>query len=230
MIRWDAPGPYAVAFTTREGGVSEGVYASLNLGLLTADDPGRVEENRRLACTALGADPARLALNHQQHGAEILRAEAGVHGRPADALWTDEPGLPVLALGADCLPLALVRTAGTPAVAVVHAGWRGLLAGVVERAAAALGGPLAAAVGPAIGPCCYEVGPEVREPLAARYGAAAVRGGHADLRAAAELALRGASVQRVDHVEHCTACDARFFSHRRDAGLTGRQGVLARVA
>jgi YfiH family protein len=204
VIRWDAPGPYAVAFTTREGGVSEGPYASLNLGLLTPDDPERVEENRRLACAALGAEAARLALNYQQHGSQVLRAGPGVRGRPADALWTDEPALPVLALGADCLPLALVRTAGTPAVAVVHAGWRGLLAGVVERAVATLGGPLAAAVGPAIGACCYEVGPEVREPLAARYGAGAVRGRHADLRAAAERALRDAGVERVEHVDHCT--------------------------
>jgi YfiH family protein len=230
VIRWEAPGPYTVAFTTREGGVSEGLYASLNLGLRTPDDPERVEENRRRACAALGADPACLALNDQQHGAEVLRAEPGMRGRPADGLWTDEPGLPLLALAADCLPLALVRTAGAPAVAVVHAGWRGLLAGVVERAVAALGGPLAAAVGPAIGHCCYEVGPEVREPLAARYGAAAVRGRHADLRAAAERALHDAGVERVEHVERCTACDARFFSHRRDGGVTGRQGVLALVA
>ncbi len=170
MIRWDVAGPYAVVFTTREGGVSEGAFASLNLGLATDDRPEHVHENRRRVVTSLGGDPEALALNRQVHGAAVLRARAGSRGQvEGDALWTDEPGLPVGALTADCVPIALVREAGErPAVAVVHAGWRGLLAGVVPAAVETLGGKVAAAVGPAIGPCCFEIGDEVARSAAGR--------------------------------------------------------------
>lgn len=228
MIRWEFPGPYAIVFTTRDGGVSEGAFRSLNLGLMTADRPDHVEENRRRALGALGGDAGALALNRQVHGAHVVRARAGSRGQDAgDALWTEEPGLPIGVLTADCVPIALVRTAAErPALAVVHAGWRGLLAGVVGEAVAALGGTLAAAVGPAIGPCCYDVGEDVAAPLRAAFGADAVRDGRGDLPLAAERALRAAGVARVDRLDACTACDARFFSHRRDEGLTGRQGVL----
>lgn len=228
LIRWEAPGPYAVAFTTREGGVSEGPFRSLNLGLMTADRPEDVEENRRRALEALGGDAAALALNRQVHGAGVVLARAGSRGeQEGDALWTEERGVPLGALTADCVPVALVRTAGErPALAVVHAGWRGLLAGVVGAAVSTLGGTVAAAVGPAIGACCYEVGEDVAAPLRSAFGADAVRAGRADLPLAAEQALRAAGVARVDRLGGCTACDARFFSHRRDRGLTGRQGVL----
>ena len=141
MMRWHAPGPYEVVFTTRVGGVSEGPYASLNLGRKTGDDVERVDENRRLACAEIDADPDLLALNYQVHSATVFRARAGARGDRGDGLWTDEPGLPVLAMSADCLPLALARADGaTPAVAVLHAGWRGLLAGVVEAGVRELGG------------------------------------------------------------------------------------------
>jgi YfiH family protein len=233
VIRWDVAGPYAVVFTTREGGVSEGAFASLNLGLATADRPEHVHENRRRVVTALGGDPEALALNRQVHGATVLRARAGSRGEvEGDALWTDEPGLPVGALTADCVPIALVREAGAvPAVAVVHAGWRGLLAGVVPAAAATLGGKVAAAVGPAIGPCCFRIGDEVAAPLRAAFGTDAVREGRGDLPLAAERALRAAGVARVERFDLCTVCEsARLFSHRRDAGVTGRQGVLGLVA
>ena len=231
MIRWDAPGPYEIVFTTRDGGVSEGPFASLNLGLLTDDDPERARENRRRACAAVGADPAALALNRQVHGATVNRAVAGLRGVEGDALWTDEPDLPVAVLTADCLPIVLARTnGGAPAVAVVHAGWRGLLGGVVEGAVAALGGPVAAMVGPAIGPCCYEVGDEVAEPYRARFGAGILRGRSLDLWRAAELALRDAGCDRVERVDLCTSChEDRFFSHRRDRGRTGRQGAIAMI-
>ncbi len=109
ILRWEAPGPYVVAFSSRLGGVSEGRYASLNLGLLTDDEPERVEENRRLLCAEVGADPERLALNRQVHGTQVRRAGAGDRGEHADGLWTDEPGLPMLAMSADCLPIALAR-------------------------------------------------------------------------------------------------------------------------
>jgi len=177
VIDWQPPGPYRVAFTTRSGGVSSGPFASLNLGSRD-DDAGAIAENRRLACASLGLDPARLALNRQVHGATVNRARPGVSGELGDGLWTDEPELPLLALAADCVPIAIAVTRGRPALAVVHAGWRGLAAGVVEAAVAALGaGQAAAMVGPAIGPCCYEVGEEV----SARFDADLTRAGVLDL-------------------------------------------------
>jgi YfiH family protein len=233
VIRWDVPGPYAVAFSTRAGGVSEGPFASLNLGRMTDDEPERVEENRRRVLAEVGGEPARLTLNRQTHSATVRRGAAGERGEPGDGLWTDEPGLPLLALTADCLPIALARTNGrSPAVAVLHAGWRGLLAGIAAVGVDALGGGAAAAIGPGIGPCCFEVGEEVAGPYRARFGADVVTAGrHLDLWAAAERALREAGVEDVQRVDLCTACNPElFFSHRRDAGVTGRQGVVALVA
>ena len=234
MIRWELAGPYEVAFTTRAGGVSEGPFAALNLGKATQDNPEHVEENRRRACAAVGADPARLTLNFQHHSATVHRAEAGRRGVKGDGLWTDEPGIPMLKLTADCVPIAIARTGGTPALALLHVGWRGLLEGIVEAGAAALGprgGPLRGIVGPAIGPCCYEVGPEVAEPFAARFGADVLRGRNLDLWNAAERALRAAGVERVERIDLCTACNPDlFFSHRRDHGVTGRQGVIGVLA
>jgi YfiH family protein len=223
LLRWeDAPGPYQVVFSTRAGGVSDGPYASLNLGLLTGDERSRVEENRRLLLTAVGADPERAAWPRQVHGAGVVRANG--RGMEGDAIWTDEPRRPLVVVTADCLPIALARVGGTPAVALIHAGWRGLSAGVVEAAVASLGGKLAAAVGPGIGPCCYEVGREVSELFGELRRTL-------DLRSVAERALRQAGVERVDHVDLCTACSPeRFFSHRRDRGLTGRQGAVAYIA
>ena len=232
-LRWDAPGPYEVVFTTRVGGVSEGPYASLNLGRKTGDDVERVDENRRRACAEIGADVERLALNYQMHTALVHRARPGARGEPGDGLWSDVPDLPILALSADCLPIALARSNGrAPAVAVVHVGWRGLLAGMIESAVAALGGgALAAAVGPAIGPCCYEVRDDVAEPFRARFGPGIVEAGRLDLWRAAEDALKGAGVAQVERVDLCTACHPElFFSHRRDGKPRGVQGVLARVA
>ncbi len=171
VIRWDAPGPYEIAFSTRKGGVSEGAYASLNLGLKTADEPEHVAENRRLLCAQVGVAPESISMTWQRHSAVVHRAAPGE--RPdGDGVWTDAPGEAVLQLTADCVPIAIARAAGAPAVAVLHAGWRGLLAGVVAAGVEALGpGPLAAAVGPSIGPCCYEVGPEVAEPFGVRRDA-----------------------------------------------------------
>jgi polyphenol oxidase len=233
VIRWDAPGPYEVVFTMRVGGVSEGPYASLNLGRKTGDDVDRVDENRRRACASIDADAARLALNYQIHSTGVHRAQAGLRGdRRGDGLWTDEPGLPVLALAADCLPIALVRANGVaPGVCVLHAGRIGILDGIIEAGVTALGGTLAAAIGPAIGPCCYEVGEEVAAPYRARFGAGITRGRKLDLRQAAERVLRAAGVARIERFDLCTACNPElFFSHRRDGKPRGVQGVLARVA
>ena len=189
MIPWDAPGPYAVAFTTREGGVSEGAFASLNLGS-RGDDPVHVAENRRRACAALGLALERLSIGRQRHTAIVNRAQAGVHGVDGDALWTDEPGLPMLALTADCLPIAVAAVDRPPALALVHAGWRGLACGIVEQAVGALGaGETAAIVGPAVGPCYYSVRPGSRH-----FGP--TRDGMLDRRAAGRGARTGGSGAR----------------------------------
>jgi YfiH family protein len=232
LIRWDAPGPYAVAFSTRLGGVSTGAFASLNVGLRTDDAHENVEENRLLLCAAVGAAPDRLALNRQVHSAVVHRARAGARGEPGDGLWTDERGLPLLAVTADCVPVALARVTGErPALAILHVGWRGLLGGIVAAGVEVLGGLAAAAIGPGIGPCCYEVREDVAGPVRRAFGLGLVRDGRLDLPAAVERALRAVGVVRVDRLDPCTACDPdRFFSHRRDGGLTGRQGVLAYVA
>lgn len=232
MIRWSPPGPYEVVFSTREGGVSEGPYASLNLGRLTGDDVERVDENRRRLCAEIDADAETLALNRQIHSTLVHRARRGVRGEPGDGLWTDERDQPILAMSADCLPIALVRADGdAPAVAVLHAGRRGLLDGIVAAGVAALGGRVRAAIGPAIGPCCYEVGPEVSGPFRDGYGEDVVVGGRLDLWTAAERALLDAGIEHVHRVDLCTHCDPdRFFSHRRTGKPRGVQGVIARVA
>ena len=232
MIRWTPPGPYEVIFSTREGGVSEGPYASLNLGRMTGDDVERVDENRRRLCAEVGSDVEQLALNRQVHSAVVHRAVAGARGEPGDGLWTDEPRLPVVAMTADCLPIALVRAdPARPAVAVLHAGWRGLLEGIVAEGIRALGGPVRAAIGPAIGPCCYEVGPEVAEPFRRSFGDDVVRGRNLDLWTSAERALRSAGVEEVERHHLCTKCrDDLFFSHRRTGKPRGVQGVVAVVA
>jgi YfiH family protein len=230
VARWDAPGPYEVFFSDRVGGVSDGPYASLNVGLLTDDEPQRVAENRRRLYEAAGADPELVSWPRQVHGGRVIRANG--RGEPADAIWTDERAQALVVVTADCLPVAVARLKAKPALALVHVGWRGLLAGIVPAAVEALGGgPYAAAVGPGIGACCYEVGDDVAEPVGAMFGRGLVRDGRLDLPAAVERALRNAGVTRVDRLDECTACHPdRFFSHRRDAGLTGRQGAIGHVA
>lgn len=238
LIRWDAPGPYEVAFSTRAGGVSEGPYASLNLGILTGDEPGKVVENRTRLCAELGVDPHRARMAWQQHGAEVRRASPegilapGTVHAPCDGLWSDEPGQAMLLLTADCLPVALARTnGGAPALAVLHVGWKGLLGGIVAEGLAALGGgAVAAAIGPGIGRCCYEVGEEVARPFRDAFGPDVIRDGRLDLWTSAERALHAAGCASVERADLCTSCRSDlFFSHRRDRGRTGRQGVIGYV-
>jgi polyphenol oxidase len=226
VIRWEAPGPYVVGFTSREGGVSTGAYASLNLGA-RADEPGRIAENRRLACDELGLDAGRLAVNRQRHTATVNRARPGGPVEVGDALWSDEPGVPLLALGADCVPIAIVATSGSPRLAVVHAGWRGLAGGVIAAAVEALGpGDKAAMVGPSIGPCCYEVGPEV----SARFDPDLTNEGILDLWEASRRVLDRAGVGSVERLDLCTRCNPdRFFSYRRTGAPHGAQGVIGAV-
>ena len=209
MILWDAPG-YVVGFTTRAEG---------NL---------RAGDNAVRACAALGLDGTRLAMNRQRHSPTVHRAEPGLRDEPGDGLWSDEPGLPMLVLGADCLPIAIATTDGTPALAVVHAGWRGLAEGIVAAAVSALGDDAkAAAIGPGVGPCCYEVGPEVSD----LFDADLTRNRILDLWSAAERALRRAGVATVERVDLCTRCNPDlFFSHRRSGPARGAQGVVGAVA
>jgi polyphenol oxidase len=235
LFTWDAPGPYRVAFSTRLGGVSEGAFESLNLGVYTDDEPGNVYENRRRLCARVGVDPETATMAWQYHSAEVTKADGrgvvtpGLEFERCDGLWTDEPGRAVMLLTADCLPIAIARPNGKPAVTVLHAGWRGLLDGIAEAGASALGsGPLAAAIGPGIGPCCYEVGDEVATPFRECFGDDVVQGRNLDLAEAAERALRAAGCETVEHVGLCTSCEEElFFSHRRDRGRTGRQGIVA---
>ena len=230
MILWHTPGPYVVAFSTRVGGVSTGAFESLNVGLLTDDDPQNVAENRRRLCETVGADVATLAMNRQVHGATIHRAEAGKRGEPGDGLWTDEQYVPMLAVVADCLPVALARVDGPPALAVLHVGRLGLLGNIIDKAVAIVGNA-SAVIGPGIGPCCYEVGAEVAQPYRKRFGEKVLHNGHLDLWTAAETALREAGVTSIERADLCTACTpGLFFSHRRDKGVTGRQGVIGYVA
>jgi YfiH family protein len=237
LLRWDgAPAGVEVAFSTRDGGVSEGPYASLNLGILTEDEPTRVVENRRRLCTALGVDPERATMAFQVHGTRVTEARPtgvvtpGTDYEQCDGLWTDEPGQGLVLVTADCLPIALARTDGSR-LAVLHAGWRGLLSGIAEAGAAAVDGESVAAVGPGIGPCCYEIGEEVAAPFRERFGDDVAPNGQLDLPLAAARALEDAGVARVDRVGGCTACDPEtYFSHRRDRGVTGRQGIVAALA
>jgi len=224
VIHWEQPG-YIVAFTTRRGGVSDGVYESLNLSGGTGDDPKRVAENRRIACDALGLDHERLSFNRQVHSPTVHRA--GRRGEPGDGLWTDEAGEPVLAFAADCLPIAIARTDGERRLAVLHAGWRGLSEGVVAAGVEAVDGETAAVIGPAIGPCCYEVGDEV----SSLFDADLTAGRKLDLWTAAERALRRAGVAVVERVDLCTRCHPElFFSHRRSGRARGTQGVIGAIA
>lgn len=241
---WTADGhlgfalPHAnVHFSGRRGGVSAGPFASLNLGSWTDDDPAAVTENRRRLAETVGVGPTRLAQARQVHGTDVLvaRSDADLPGaeladvRDADGFATALRGTPCVILCADCLPVALVADG---AVAMVHAGWRGLVGGVLESGLAALReaggrGRVTAVVGPGAGPCCYEVGDEVHAALAP-LGPTVRVGDHADLPTAAELRLRAAGVGAVHVARHCTICDPeRFFSHRRDAGRTGRQAGVA---
>jgi YfiH family protein len=224
-----------VAFSTRQGGVSEGPYESLNLGILTDDDPGAVRENRALLAASCGLGIDRVAMGWQVHGVDIQEWHAppengsyedpSVDARKVDGHVTSVPGLGLLVLVADCLPVALVAPGR---VAMVHCGWRGLAGGIVERALAEFDfrGPVSAAIGPGIGPCHYEVGQEVLGAFADLDGVASGR--MLDLKAVAAAKLTNAGVDHVHDVDRCTYCEPDvFFSHRRDNGVTGRQGGMA---
>jgi purine-nucleoside/S-methyl-5'-thioadenosine phosphorylase / adenosine deaminase len=248
-VRWleaDLGGARA-AFAARVGGVSKAPFDRLNLGVLTDDPNEAVVENRERLAAALGLDPARIPIGLQVHGAELadhpgpqLPSPFAVPGSEipeVDGHLVREPGLAPLVFTADCLPVAL---AGPGGAAMLHCGWRGLAAGILASGAEAIGAT-AAAIGPGIGPCCYEVGPEVLDAFST-LGPGIARGGDGpkgregddgsdrrrlDLVEVARRLLAEAGVERVEAAGLCTSCEAElFFSHRRDAGRTGRQGGL----
>ena len=239
LLRWTGVTGVVAAFSGRVGGVSGGSFATLNLGLRSGDDLARVVENRRRLCRAVGADPARTSSCHQMHSATVHRVagppdvpfdDPAVMSPFGDGLVSETPGRALVVFAADCVPVAIARRDGS-GIAVCHAGWRGLVEGVVEEAARTLGGPdLVAAIGPCAGADRYEVGAEVAEPLVERFGADAVRAGHADLELCAERALRRSGVGEVEVAGLCTiGDDERFFSHRRDGEPTGRQALIALI-
>jgi YfiH family protein len=233
--RWleaSLPGATAV-FSTRAGGVSKAPFDGLNLGVFTEDEPASVVENRRHFAAALGFEPEQVTIARQVHGAELALhtgplspspfAEPGSPIAEVDGHVTHEMGLPLLVFVADCVPVAL---AGPGGVAMLHCGWRGLAAGIVARGIEAVDAT-DAAIGPSIGPCCYEVGDEVLGAFAG-LGDGIASGRMLDLPAIVRRLLLEAGVERVESSGLCTSCERElFFSHRRDDGRTGRQAGLA---
>jgi YfiH family protein len=226
------------AFSTRLGGVSEPPFDSLNLGLLTEDAEESVIENCLRLARALGYQPEDVTFARQVHGAVLAVHDtasfacslSGHDNRKeqanvpeADGHVLRRHGCAALVFVADCLPVAL---AGPRGVAMVHAGWRGLAGGILAAGAEAVGAT-SAAIGPGIGPCCYEVGEEVLETFSA-LGEGIASGRMLDLPEVARRQLALAGVERVKSAGLCTSCErGLFFSHRRDEGRTGRQGGLA---
>lgn len=232
---------FAHAFSTRHGGVSAAPYDSLNLGRAVGDVLEHVHENTRRFATAAALDAARIFETSQVHGRAVVTVDghedpALVRPREADALVSRTPGAAVGVRTADCVPVLLgdVRTGH---VAAAHAGWRGVVDNVVLATIETMqstSGDLVAAIGPSIGPCCFEVGEEVASQLANVGGEHVVhrdRGPkpHVDLWLAVEAQLRAAGVRVVDTLGRCTVCEAEhFFSYRRDGQKSGR--MLSAIA
>jgi polyphenol oxidase len=232
---WSAPASVRAAFTLRSGGCSSAPFDTLNVGTHVGDVPERVRENRQRVCAALRLPGEPLWLE-QVHGATVfeLHDRSGAAPAAADALIVRRAGEVAVIQVADCMPV-LFASRDTACVAAAHAGWRGLVGGVLEATVARLGDPsaLTAWLGPAIGPRHFEVGEEVRaafvahEPQAASAFAANQRGRwQCDLAALARQRLRRLGVREVFGGDYCTYADpARFFSYRRD-GQCGRMAAL----
>ena len=237
MPTWPAPQRVRACTTTRQGGVSRPPYDSMNLADHVGDDAPAVHENRRRLAQILRL-PAEPVWLNQVHGACTVDAATVASGLVgADAIYAKGPGQVCAVLTADCLPLLLCDDAGTQ-IAAVHAGWRGLAAGVIEAAVAAFEvapDRLMAWLGPAIGPQSYEVGAEVRTAFVHKDSAATraftpvpeitANRWHADLYALARLRLAALGVRQVYGGNYCTLSDTRFYSYRRD-GIAGRMATL----
>lgn len=236
------PAGFRHGFTTRRGGTSAAPFDSFNLGGKWGDDAGHLTENRRRLRHAAGAREVHFTT--QVHGRAITRVAEGAAASDtfrvaADGVITGAPDISVGVYVADCVPI-LLADPRTGACAAVHAGWRGTVAGVLGQAISALAEQLGArpadlrvAIGPSIGPCCFEVGPEVVAAVDAAFPAARTAGAilldrpraHVDLGVLNRLTATslGVPVDAVDVAGLCTACDpARFYSYRRDHGKTGQ--------
>lgn len=231
---WPAPAPVRAVTTTRQGGVSQGCYASMNPADHVDDDPAAVVANREYLQQVLDL-PAQPVWLQQVHGSVVVNAATAGASPAADAAYSSAAGVVCAVLTADCLPVLLCDTAGE-CVAAIHAGWRGLAAGVIEQAALATGRPgdaLLAWLGPAIGPSAFQVGEEVRDAFTSHDQAAvgAFRQGadgrwFADLYQLARQRLADCGVSAVYGGEYCSFTDPeRFYSYRRD-GVTGRMATL----
>lgn len=238
-------------FTTRQGGVSEGIYSSLNLGTNRGDDPDRVRENYRRVCAALGVEREKLVFSGQVHQAEVRRVTAldGGKGldRPvdydADGLVANEPGLTLVVFGADCLTLLLCDPKRRVAAAL-HAGWRGTALGIAARGVETMvrdygchPEDILAAIGPGISRCCFETGPEVPEAMEKALGEEALpflspesAGKYkVDLKGLNALWLRrsGVLATNIDISSECTLCaHETYWSHRYTKGERGSQAAL----
>ena len=223
-------------FTSRSGGVSAGVWASLNLRRSCGDDPMNVRENFRRGGEMIGC--SRFAFLSQQHTDRILHVDASDAVRDiyqplveADGLVTRTPELALMVFSADCVPILLE---GDGVVAAVHAGWRGTVKGIAAKAVKEMGCPpeaIRAWIGPAIGPCCYQVGEEVREAMRARLGEEAeafIVGDRVDLKGFNRRLLERSGVRSVEVSPICTMCShEEYWSHRYTAGERGVQcGVI----
>ena len=237
---WPAPARVQACFTSRQGGVSDGAFAGLNLGAHVDDDPQRVAENRRQLRAQLQLTQEPIWLT-QVHGTKVYPVREAAEAQPAippqaDAAVTRLSGVPLTVMTADCLPVLFCDRAGS-VVATAHAGWRGLCEGVLEQTVAAMGSSsseILAWLGPAIGPLAFEVGDEVWSAFVAQDPAAAeafVPGASrgkwlADLYRLARRRLNGVGGTQIYGGQHCTFSDpSRFYSYRRD-GQTGRMSGL----
>ncbi len=239
------PGEVLHGVFTRLGGVSRKPFESLNLSVSVPDNPDAVAENRRRFYGAMAVDRVKVARTVQVHGANVAAvgpADLGKVHPATDGLVTDSPDLPLVMAFADCTPI-LLHDPVRSIVGIVHAGWRGTVAGVCQAAVAKMvqaygcrPADIRAAIGPAIGPCCYEVGADVVDAVETAFGTAnsvlrpSSKDGarlYFDQWAANEFALRQTGIMQVERADLCTACHVdEWFSHRAEGGQTGRFGAI----
>lgn len=235
-------------FTTRYGGVSEGVLSSLNIGIHRGDQWENVLKNYEILGKTLGFDPENAVLSHQTHTDTVLRVGKAEQGSglfgpelpECDGLVTDEPGTTLVIFTADCTPILLYDPV-TGAVGAAHAGWRGTASAIAAKTVAAMArefgthpGDIRAAIGPNIGPCCFQTDDDVPQAMLAAFGPEAEvfirRSGvkyYVNLKEINALILRRAGVTQIDISTDCTACQSqRFWSHRITGGLRGSQGAV----
>lgn len=237
-------------YATRQGGASEGPYAGLNLGLFTEDDRERVRKNHERAADLLGIRIDRAVFSNQIHESRIAKVDEafqgdsfwlGTRAEGCDALITNLPGRPLVTFFADCAGVFLVDPVKR-AIGAAHAGWRGTVSNIGGKTLEAMGDAYGcrpedclAVVGPSIGPCCFEVGPEVARRFEERFGPSVLRGGEkqrVDLWEANRRGLLEAGLpeERIEIAGLCTVCRKDlFFSHRRDRGVTGRMACFMEI-